>query len=358
MSKYLTVSEAAEKLNVNSETLRRWDKSGKFKSSRHPINNYRVYSEDQVLSLVEEMQLELTYRKKDVSSNKYDIFFETQLGRLYNGDSLEFLQTLEPGSVDLIFADPPYNIKKAEWDSFSSQKEYVEWSLEWITEASRILKSTGSLYICGFSEILADIKWASAHLFKGCKWLVWFYRNKANLGSDWGRSHESILHLRKSKDFKFKINEVRIPYNEHTLKYPVHPQAESSQYAKGKKKGKQYVWEPHPLGAKPKDVLEIPTISNGSWERYAHETQKPVELLRKVILSSSDKGDIVLDPFGGSGSTFAVAEAYNRKWIGIEKETSYCKVISQRLSDQDHLARIKSEVDTRESQKRRKKLRG
>ena len=187
---------------------------------------------------------------------------------------------------------------------------------------------------------------------------MWFYRNKANLGNDWGRSHESILHLRKSKDFKFKIDEVRIPYNEHTLKYPIRPQAESSQYSKGKKNGKQYVWEPHPLDAKPKDVIEIPTISNGSWERYAHETQKPVELLRRIILSSSNKGDIVLDPFGGSGSTFAVAEAYGRKWIGIEKEISYCDIISQRLSDQGHLSRIKSEIDTKESQKRRQKLRG
>jgi len=358
MSKFLNVSEAAAKLNVNSQTLRRWDKSGKFKSTRHPMNNYRVYSEDQVDYLVEEMQLDIYYRKKDVSSINYESYFETSFGKLYNADSISFLQTLEPASIDLIFADPPYNIKKAEWDSFSSQKEYVEWSREWITEANRILKNTGSLYICGFSEILADIKWSTAHLFKGCKWLIWFYRNKANLGNDWGRSHESILHLRKSKDFKFNIDEVRIPYNEHTLKYPIRPQAESSQYSNGKKGANKYIWEPHPLGAKPKDVLEIPTISNGAWERYPHETQKPVELLRKVILSSSNAGDTILDPFGGSGSTFAVAEAYKRNWIGIEKEIKYCNIISERLNDQDHLSRIVSEVDTKESQKRRRKLRG
>lgn len=356
MSKYLTVSEAAEKLNVNSETLRRWDKSGKFKSSRHPINNYRVYSEEQVELLVEEMQLEITYPKKNINVN-FKPYFQTYRGKLYHANSLEFLQSFEPSSVELIFADPPYNIKKAEWDSFSSQKEYVEWSLKWITEASRVLKSTGSLYICGFSEILADLKWSTAHLFKGCKWLVWFYRNKANLGNDWGRSHESILHLRKSKEFKFNIDEIRIPYNAHTLKYPVRSQAETSQYSNGRK-DKKYIWEPHPLGAKPKDVLEIPTISNGAWERFTHETQKPVELLRKVILSSSDPGDLVLDPFGGSGTTYAVAEAYNRNWIGIEKELKYCNLIKTRLSDKDHLARIISEVDTRESQKRRKKLRG
>jgi len=358
MSEYLTVSEAAKKLNINTQTLRRWDKSGKFKSSRHPINNYRVYSDNQVNSLVEEMQLDVYYQKKHVSNINYEPYFETSFGKLYNADSIDFLQTLEPASIDLIFADPPYNIKKAEWDSFSSQKEYVEWSRKWITEASRILKSSGSLYICGFSEILADIKWSTSHLFKGCKWLIWFYRNKANLGNDWGRSHESILHLRKSKDFKFNIDEVRIPYNEHTLKYPVRPQAESSQYYNGKNDSNKYIWEPHPLGAKPKDVLEIPTISNGSWEKYPHETQKPVELLRKVILSSSNAGDIILDPFGGSGSTYAVAEAYKRKWIGIEKEIKYCDIISERLNDQDHLFRIVSEVDTKNSQKRRKKLRG
>jgi site-specific DNA-methyltransferase (adenine-specific) len=112
-------------------------------------------------------------------------------------------------------------------------------------EAHRVLKRTGSLYVCGFSEILADIKWAAAHLFKGCKWLIWFYRNKANLGNDWGRSHESILHFRKSKDFIFNIDEVRIPYNEHTLKYPKRSQAETSQYANGKRRttvGNQTPW--------------------------------------------------------------------------------------------------------------------
>ena len=99
------------------------------------------------------------------------------------------------------------------------------------------------------------------------------------------------------------------------------------------------------MGAKPKDVLEIPTISNGAWERFAHETQKPVELLRKIILSSSNEDSYILDPFGGSGTTFAVAEAYNRKWIGIEKELNYCQVIKQRVSDKIHIERILSAKD-------------
>lgn len=357
MGEYLTIKEAAEKLGVNPETLRRWDKSGKFKTSRHPINNYRVYSTDQVSSLVKELQLELDYETKDYQRvENYAPVFETALGKLYKGDCLDILKNIRDGSVDLIFADPPYNIKKAEWDTFTSQKEYVNWSMLWIKEASRILKKNGALFICGFSEILADLKWAGSPYFKGCKWLIWFYRNKGNLGNDWGRSHESILHFRKSKEFIFNIDEIRIPYNAHTLKYPKRTQAETSHFANGKTSN--YIWEPNPLGAKPKDVLEIPTISNGSWERTEHETQKPVDLLRKIILASSFPNSLVLDPFGGSGTTYAVAEAYNRKWIGIEFQEKYCSIIKKRLSDKDHIGRIRSAIDEKESLNRRKKLRG
>jgi len=98
-----------------------------------------------------------------------------------SSDVITFFKSLETSSAQLIFADPPYNIKKAEWDTFESQKKYVEWSMEWIKEAQRILEPQGSIYICGFSEILADIKWAASSLFKGCKWLVWYYRNKAKI---------------------------------------------------------------------------------------------------------------------------------------------------------------------------------
>src|SRR6266542_475426 len=207
MEKYFTISDAAKILKVNPETLRRWDKSGKFKTLRHPVNNYRVYSENQLQSLVEEFQLEIGYTIP-YKTNRTLPFLETEFGKLYKEDAIVFLKSIAPNSVDLIFADPPYNIKKAEWDSFASQKQYVEWSLEWIKEAQRALTPQGSLFICGFSEILADIKWAATSLFKGCKWLIWFYRNKGNLGNDWGRSHESILHFRKTENFIFNIDEI------------------------------------------------------------------------------------------------------------------------------------------------------
>ncbi|MDR2147793.1 MAG: MerR family transcriptional regulator [Tannerella sp.] len=357
MENLYNIGEAAEILGVSQDTLRRWDNNGKFKSIRHPINNYRVYSDNQIKNLVQEMQAEIFYKPLSVIRQEIKPFFQTGFGELYHCDSVHFLQNLESNSVDLIFADPPYNIKKAEWDYFHSQREYLDWTLEWVRESQRVLKKTGSLYICGFSEILADIKYVASPLFKNCRWLVWYYRNKANLGKDWGRSHESIIHFRKTNNFVFNIDEVRIPYNGHTVKYPKRTQAETSQYANGQN-GKSYEWEPNPLGAKPKDVLEIPTISNGAWEKYPHETQKPVELLRKIILSSSMPDSCILDPFGGSGTTYAVAEAYQRKWIGIEKELDYCNVIRERLSDRTHISRIASARDEADSQKRRQSLRG
>ena len=155
-------------------------------------------------------------------------------GLLYQGDSISWMKQLPDNFVDMIFADPPYNLKKADWDKFESQEQYINWSLQWIKEAARIPKPSGSLFICGFTEILADLKHPAMRYFKTCKWLIWHYKNKANLGSDWGRSHESILLLRKSKNFTMNIDMVRIPYNEHTLKYPSHPQAETSQYGNGK----------------------------------------------------------------------------------------------------------------------------
>lgn len=251
-------------------------------------------------------------------------------GEIWCGDAVAWLRTLKSESVDLIFADPPYNIKKAEWDTFESQEKYVNWSLQWIEQAARILKPRGTLYICGFSEILADLRLPASRFFKGCRWLIWHYKNKANLGSDWGRSHESILHFRKSREFTSNIDDVRIPYGQHTLKYPEHPQAETSQYGNGN--GSQNkIWAPHPRGAKPRDVIEIPTTCNGMHEKTPHPTQKPEELLRKFVLTSSNAGDLVIDPFLGSGTTAVVSEQLGRRWMGCDISLEYCQWAAKRI---------------------------
>lgn len=265
--------------------------------------------------------------KDDQEISPLHLYYEHPNGELYLGDCMKVMQTLDDESIDLVFADPPYNIKKADWDYLGSQQEYVDWSESWIKEAVRILKPTGSLYICGFSEILADIKSPAMRLFNNCRWIVWHYKNKASLTNDWGRSHESILHFRKTKKHTFNVDDVRTPYSEHTLKYPTHPQAMTSQYGNGK----QHYWEPNPDGAKPKDVLEIPTTCNGMHEKTPHPTQKPEELLRKILLASSNKNDVIFDPFVGSGTTAVCAEQLKRKWLGCDLSGEYLDWAVNRL---------------------------
>jgi site-specific DNA-methyltransferase (adenine-specific) len=250
----------------------------------------------------------------------------TKLGSLFGGDALDWLDELDDGSVDLVFADPPYNLGRERWDAIGSPAEYLDWTGRWIAAVARVLKRDGSLYVCGFSEVLADVKAVAAPHFAGCRWLVWYYRNKANLGRDWGRSHESILHLRRP-DFALDVDAARVPYNAHTLRYPSHPQAESSRYG-----GKPYVWQPNPLGAKPRDVFEVPTLTNGMREKTEHPTQKPLELVRRLVAAATGAGGLVVDPFGGSGTTYVACEALGRRWLGCELDPAFQRVIVERLA--------------------------
>jgi site-specific DNA-methyltransferase (adenine-specific) len=272
----------------------------------------------------------------------------TELGALSAGDALEWLQGLPDASVDLAFVDPPYNAGRESWDSFASDDAYLAWSGRWMAEASRVLKPTGSMYICGFSEVLAELKVLARPRFAGCRWLVWHYRNKANLGRDWGRSHESILHLRR-EGFRLNIDEARVPYNAHTLRYPAHPQASTSRYG-----DESYVWKPHPLGAKPRDVIEVPTLTNGMREKVAHPTQKPLELVRRLVAAATQPGELVIDPFGGSGTTFVACELLGRRWLGCEQDAEYRALAGQRLSDSVADAAATERAEARRRAQRRK----
>lgn len=263
-------------------------------------------------------------------SFNHSLALEQARGQLWQGDALEWLCSLPERSVDLIIADPPYNIRKADWDEFEDDEHYIEWSLQWIEQAARVLKPHGTLYVFGFSEILADLKRPSMRWFNGCRWLVWNYRNKANLGNDWGRSHESVLHFRKDAKTRVNMDDIRIPYGAHTLKYPARTQAQSSAFGDGSERDQ---WIPDPRGAKPKDVLEVPTTCNGMGEKTPHPTQKPEELIRKLVLASSNQGDLVADPFSGSGTTCVVAEQLGRRWLGCEREAQYNEWAKGRLSN-------------------------
>jgi site-specific DNA-methyltransferase (adenine-specific) len=264
---------------------------------------------------------------RDLAGAKAKRALATETGELWRCDVMELLGKLDDASVDLVVTDPPYAIAKAEWDEFESLEAYVDWCDGWLAEIARVLAPHGSAYVCGFSEILADVKVRSAKRFASCRWLVWYYKNKANLGSDWGRSHESILHLR-GDDHELDVDAVRIPYNGHTTKYPARIQAVSSQYGRGVRRDK---WEPNPLGAKPRDVIEVPVICNGMTEKTPHATQKPEALIEKLILASSASGQLVVDPFVGSGTTAVVAARLGRRWLAGDADAKYVGLARERL---------------------------
>ena len=245
-------------------------------------------------------------------------------------------------------------MKKADWDDFESQEAYICWAMRWIRPAARALAPTGSLYICGLSEVLADLKHPASRHFDGCRWLVWHYRNKANLGRDWGRSHESILHFRKTRHFRLRQDDVRVPYGNHTLKYPSHPQAKSSNFGSGKARD---VWSPHPLGAKPKDVIEVPTTCNGMGEKTPHPTQKPEELVRRLVLAASDEGQVVADPFSGSGTTAVVAEQLGRRWLACDQSEEYNGLAIERLKNVRRMTKQQWIEHDRQNARRRESIR-
>jgi site-specific DNA-methyltransferase (adenine-specific) len=274
-------------------------------------------------------------------------FIRTSLGALYNSDAIDWIAGLPSGSADLVFADPPYNIGRETWDSFDSDLDYLRFTEQWVAHCARVLKPTGSAYVCGFSEVLADIKPVVAKHFSSCRWLVWHYRNKANLGRDWGRSHESILHVRKA-DFSLNVDGARTAYNAHTLRYPAHPQAASSRYGK-----KSYVWRPHPLGAKPRDVFEVPTLTNGMREKTPHPTQKPLELVRRLVAAATHRGSLVIDPFAGSGTTLVACEALGQSWLACEKDPDYCRLAAARLSERVSVAEAARAETHRRAQRRK-----
>jgi site-specific DNA-methyltransferase (adenine-specific) len=255
----------------------------------------------------------------------------TDLGELWRSDALDLLAGLDDASVDLVVTDPPYAIAKDDWDEFESVEAYVDWCDDWLAEVERVLAPHGSAYVCGFSEILADVKARSARRFGGgCRWLIWYYRNKANLGSDWGRSHESVIHLRKgTAPRKLNVDAVRVPYNDHTRRYPERVQSVSSQYSHGKRRDR---WRPHPLGAKPRDVIEIPVLCNGTAEKTPHPTQKPEQLFERFIAASSDPGQLVVDPFVGSGTTAVAAERLGRRWLAGDADARYIGLARRRIA--------------------------
>jgi DNA modification methylase len=238
-----------------------------------------------------------------------------EIDRVYLGDCVEIMKELSDESVDLIFADPPFNIG-IKYDNYSDNRSYdsyYEWSNKWINETFRVLKEDGSIYIAIGDEFAAEINIIlkrTGYNFRN--WIVWYYTFGQNQKKKFNRSHTHILYFTKGKDnFAFNADEIRVP--------------SARQLVYNDKRA-------NPKGKIPDDVWQFSRVCGTFKERVGeHPCQMPEILLERIIKVSSFKGDTVLDPFGGTGTTATVAKKLERKFITIDISEKYIEVIKRRL---------------------------
>jgi len=244
------------------------------------------------------------------------------------GDAIDELKKIPDESIDLVFADPPYNMSKKnglgwkyskhitmqeEWDMFSKD-EYFQFNQTWIKEALRILKHGGSLWICGSFHNIYQVGFILQHIedVKINNSIVWFKPN-AQPNITCRMFTESTEHLIwASKNGKGKRWTFNYEDTKNLIEDGINP------------KGKQT-----------RNVWSIPLTPKKEKWAGQHPTQKPEELLRRIILSCTNPGDTVLDPFVGSGTTSVVAKRMGRNSIGIEKDKKNLSIIKKRMSQQN-----------------------
>jgi site-specific DNA-methyltransferase (adenine-specific) len=243
---------------------------------------------------------------------------------------------MEAGTVDLAFADPPFNIGY-EYDEYHDRQDpddYVAWSRAWISEVHRVLKPGGTFWLAIGDEFAAELKVAAQHQigFTTRSWVVWYYTFGVNCTRKFSRSHAHLFHFVKdgnSFTFNAEDPQVRVP-SARALVY-----ADKRANPAGRLPDDTWVLRPQDLsdGFQPTDDTWYYARVAGTFkERQGfHGCQMPEQLLGRIIRVSSNPGDVVLDPFAGSGTTLAVAKKLGRRWIGCELSADYVRAATARL---------------------------
>jgi adenine-specific DNA-methyltransferase len=247
------------------------------------------------------------------------------LSTLLHGDCAEILPILPDSSVNLVVTSPPYNIGKA-YEKRASFADYVAFQRSVITQCHRVLKANGSIcwqvgnYVMDGEIVPLDSIVIPIFRELGMKIrsrIVWTFGHGLHCSRRLSGRHETIVWATKSDDYRFNLDSIRVPQ-----KYP------NKRHYKGPNKGEL---SGNPLGKNPGDVWEISNVKNRHPEKTSHPCQFPEELVRRLVLPLTAPGDVVLDPFAGSGTVAAVCNDLGRASIIIERDRSYCDVIRKRL---------------------------
>ncbi len=249
--------------------------------------------------------------------------FGTEESKIYIGDALEILRDEIPdGSVNLVFADPPYNIGKrlANFiDKWPSEKDYINWCEEWLTLCISKLAYDGSMYVMSSTQCMPYIDMFLRNYMDILSRIIWHYDSSGVQAKKfYGSLYEPIIFCAKDKQ-KYTFNSSEVSVEAKTGS-----QRKLIDYRKP-------VPQPYNSTKVPGNVWYFPRVRYRMQEYEEHPTQKPEALLERIIKASSNPNDTVLDPFAGTFTTCAVAQRLNRKSVGIEIQEQYAKIGLRRL---------------------------
>lgn len=257
------------------------------------------------------------------------------LDRVHRGDCLDLLARVPDASVHLAFADPPFNIGY-DYDAYDDRlaaDDYLNWSKRWMGEMRRVLRPDGTFWLAIGDEYAAELKViATRELGFTCRsWVVWYYTFGVHCKQKFARSHAHLFHFVKDPDaFTFNVDSIRVP-SARELVY-----GDKRACPTGRLPDDTWILRPQdlPEGFETDgDTWYFPRVCGTFKERSGwHGCQMPEQLLGRIIRASSREGDTVLDPFGGSGTTLAVAKKMGRRFLGVELSEAYAARIEERLT--------------------------
>jgi site-specific DNA-methyltransferase (adenine-specific) len=257
------------------------------------------------------------------------------LDRVHQGDCLDLLARVPTGTVSLAFADPPFNIGY-DYDAYDDRRtadDYLAWSRRWIAEIMRVLRDDGTFWLAIGDEYAAELKvLATRELGLTCRsWVVWYYTFGVNCKQKFSRSHAHLFHFVKDPEkFTFNVDAIRVP-SARELVY-----GDKRANAAGRLPDDTWILRPQDLPEgfeADSDTWYFPRVCGTFKERSGwHGCQMPEQLLGRIIRACSHEGDLVLDPFGGSGTTVAVAKKLGRSFLGLELSEQYAARIKERLA--------------------------
>jgi site-specific DNA-methyltransferase (adenine-specific) len=248
------------------------------------------------------------------------------------GDCIRQLIKLKPESIDLVFADPPFNIGY-EYDVYHDRRgkpDYLDWTERWLAAVRRVLKPTGSVFVAIGDEYAAEVKVRLDALGLTMRnWIVWHYTFGVNCTKKFSRSHAHIFyHVADAKRFTFNPDDLRVPSARMTT------YADRRANPVGKLPDDTWVLRPQETAAhfRPEgDTWYASRVCGTFHERTSHPCQMPEAVLERIIRVATNPGDLVLDPFAGSGTTLAVAKRLGRRFLGIELSEEYTDLARKRL---------------------------